>query len=555
MTRTGVAAWPEHLAQLYRARGYWRDRTLGSLPRQWAHSHGDRPALLDGDVTLTYRQLADRVDVLAAHLISLGLRGGDNILVQLPNRHELVLLVLACARIGVAPVLMLPAHREHEMVAIGRHTEAAAIVTADSVRGFDHRALAHRVAREVPSIGPVIVVGGDDRRSDMSTVDFAALLTGECDESDHARLAAATPDPGEVALFLLSGGTTGVPKVISRTHNDYEYNSRRSAEVCGFGPDTVYLVVLPAAHNFTLGSPGILGTLMAGGRVVLLPSPSVVPAFEAIAEHGVTHTAAVPAVVRRWAEAVDELSPRLESLRVLQVGGSLFAPELARRAREALGCRVQQVFGMAEGLLNYTRLDEDDDLAARTQGRPISPDDEIRVVDTDGAEVPPGQEGELLTRGPYTPRGYFAAPEHNERSFAPGGWYRTGDLVRLDPSGNLVVVGRAKDVINRGGEKIAAAELEQLIATLPTVAEVAAIPFPDPELGERICVYVLPRPGHWPALSDIEELFAERGVADYKVPERLRVVDVLPYTEVGKVDKKALCAREAATATEVRPAG
>jgi 2,3-dihydroxybenzoate-AMP ligase len=350
----------------------------------------------------------------------------------------------------------------------------------------------------------------------------------------------AAPAATDVALFLLSGGTTGLSKVISRTHNDYEYNARRSGEVCLFGPDTVYGVALPAGHNFPLGSPGLLGTLLVGGRVVLLRTPSPASAFETIARERVTTVAVVPAVAQRWTMAAEELRPDLSSLRQVQVGGSLFAPEHARRAREVLGCWVQQSFGMAEGLLNYTRVDDDEEVTATTQGRPISPHDEIRIVDEDGRPVPEGEPGELLTRGPYTPRGYFNAPEHNARAFTPDGWYRTGDVVRLHPSGNFVVSGRNKDVINRGGEKVAADEIERLVQLLPEVAQAAAVPYPDPELGERVCMFVALRPDTSLTLDRLRELFTAHSVAAFKVPERLEVVADMPYTAVGKIDKKTL---------------
>lgn len=538
MTRSGMPSWPDDVAARYVDHGYWRKTPLGSLPAQWARRYGDRTALVDGETQIDYRTLAQLVDRLAAGLAALGLDDGDNVVVQLPNCHQLVVVVLACARLGVAPVLMLPAHREHEMVAVARHVDAAAIVVPTILRGHDHQAMATKVARQVSTVRLTLVVGDGIREPN---VDLDHLLRGEpVPATTTADLDRRAPDPFDVALFLLSGGSTGTPKIISRTHNDYEYNARRSAEVCGFGPDTRYLVVLPAGHNFPLGSPGILGTLMSGGRVVLLPSPSPDLAFRTIARERVTHVAVVPAVVRRWVDTADRRSDDLCSLAVLQVGGSRFDPDLAAQAARTFGCRVQQVFGMAEGMLNFTRLDDGDEIATTTQGRPISPHDELLIVGPDGRPVPDGEPGELLVRGPYTVRGYFAAPAHNAGSFLPDGWYRTGDVVRAHPSGNLVVVGRKKDVINRGSEKIAADEIEQLVATLPSVAEAAAVPVPDRELGERVCVFVVPRSGHRPSLAEIGRLFAEHGVAGFKMPERLEIVDSLPYTPIGKIDKQDL---------------
>jgi 2,3-dihydroxybenzoate-AMP ligase len=345
----------------------------------------------------------------------------------------------------------------------------------------------------------------------------------------------------DVAVFLLSGGTTGLPKLIARTHDDYAFNARASAELCGFGPDTRYLVSLPAGHNFPLACPGILGALLAGGRVVLLPTPEPARAFTTIADESVTHTAVVPAVAGRWLEhAAEHGAAELASLRLLQVGGARLADELARKVRPVLGATLQQVFGMAEGLLNYTRLDDPEDVVCTTQGRPMCRDDEVRLVDELDQDVPDGEPGSLLTRGPYTPRGYFRAAEQNARAFTADGWYRSGDICRRTPEGNLIVEGRDKDMINRGGEKISAEEVENLVYQLPTVIQVAAVAMPDRELGERVCIYVVPRPGAHVTLDEVRESMERVGVARFKLPERLVVVDELPATKVGKIDKKAL---------------
>ena len=250
---------------------------------------------------------------------------------------------------------------------------------------------------------------------------------------------------------------------------------------------------MPASHNFPLACPGILGTLLSGGRVVMLASPQPQSVFTTIEDEGVTITAVVPAVAQRWLAYARSTAHR--ALRVLQVGGARLADELARRVRPVLGATLQQVFGMAEGLLNYTRLDDPDEVICSTQGRPLSPGDEVRIVDGDGNDLPDGGPGALLTRGPYTPCGYYRAPEQNARAFTPDGWYASGDVVRRRPDGNLVVEGRDKDMINRGGEKISAEEVENLVYRLPGIAQVAAVAAPDPSLGERVCVFVVPQPG------------------------------------------------------------
>jgi 2,3-dihydroxybenzoate-AMP ligase len=535
----GITPWPEATAARYVANGYWQGRTLGSHLTERANMCPDAVAVVDGAVRLTYRELVARADGAASRLAALGLRSGDRILVQLPNRWEFVVLTLACFRMGVVPVMALPAHRRYELSSLAELAEARAIAVPDLWRGFDHLALAQELVASSPSLEHVLVAGSEVA---MGDVDLRGLCAPADDpDAARARWDAEAPSSRDVAVFLLSGGTTGLSKLIPRTHNDYAYNARLSAEVCGFDGTTVYLCALPAGHNFALACPGVLGTLLAGGRVVLLPSPEPERAMATIAAEQVTATAAVPAIAQRWISwREQDPGDDLSSLRLLQVGGARLAPEVARRVRPVLGCGLQQVFGMAEGLLNYTRLDDGEEVVCETQGRPMSPDDEIMVVDEDGAPVPDGAPGILLTRGPYTIRGYYRAPEHNARSFTGDGWYRTGDVVRMHPSGNLIVDGRDKDMINCGGEKISAEEVENLVYLIPGVSMAAAVAMPDTEMGERVCVYAVLRSGAVLTLDELRSSMDSGGVARYKLPARLVVVESLPTTSVGKIDKKAL---------------
>jgi 2,3-dihydroxybenzoate-AMP ligase len=537
MTRTGMVPWPDRLARRYVAAGYWRQRPLGACMWDWAEQFGSRVAIVDGQQRISYRELALSADALAGRLAQRGLSKGDNLLVQLPNTWEFFPVLLACLRLGVVPVLALPQHREFELTYLACQAGAAAIVVPARWRGHDYQALATTVAGRLEKSPEVIVIGD---QATAGHLDVRQILhSADAPAATRRRLDEMAPDPGDIALFLLSGGTSGLPKMISRTHNDYEYNARRSAEVCQFGAQTVYLAALPVAHNFALGSPGVLGTLMNGGRAVLVPSPDWRTAFTAMEREAVTVTSVVPTVARRWLRAARSAKERPASLEVLQVGGSPLPLELARQIPAAIDCRLQQVFGMAEGLLNYTRLDDPDEVVMATQGRPMSPDDEIRIVDESGKPVPAGEPGELLTRGPYTPCGYFAAPEHNASAFIDG-WYRTGDIVSLHPSGNLIVAGRAKDLINRGGEKISAAEVEAIACQLPQVAEAAAIPVSDSELGERVGICIAPHPGQSLVLADVKGAFAQNQIAKFKTPEYLVQLPALPHTPVGKIDKRAL---------------
>jgi 2,3-dihydroxybenzoate-AMP ligase len=535
----GVVPWPETAAEYYVAKGWWRGRSLGAELREVAEARPDHVALVDGDVRLSHADLMARGDALATRLVDgLGLERGDRIVVQLPNCWEFVVLTLACLRAGILPVMALPAHRRHELGYLAEHSEARAIAVPGVLRGFDHQAMAAELVADSATLEHVLVVGDEIRAGSTD-------LTGMTEPT--VRWDGGEPGSREVAVFLLSGGTTGLPKLIARTHDDYSYNARESAALCGFDADTVYLAALPAGHNFPLACPGLLGALLVGGTVVMLGSPEPERAFATIEAEGVTVTAAVPAVAQRWLQhATEHGAGPLRSLALLQVGGARLPDEVARRVGPVLGVRLQQVFGMAEGLLNYTRLDDPEDVVCTTQGRPLSPADEVRLVDALDRDVPEGEPGSLLTRGPYTPRGYYRAAEQNARAFTADGWYRSGDIVRRRPDGNLVVEGRDKDMINRGGEKISAEEVENLVYRIPQVAQVAAVAMPDPELGERVCLYAVLKPGTGLTLEDVRASMTADGVAKYKLPERLELVEEIATTKVGKIDKKALRADVAA---------
>ncbi|NLU79141.1 (2,3-dihydroxybenzoyl)adenylate synthase [Micromonospora sp. HNM0581] len=525
--------WPADVAERYRAAGWWRGETFGQQLATWAERFGSRTALIDGEERLTYAELNATARRLSHALHELGLRRGDRVVVQLPNRAEFVVLWFALVRLGVVPVHAMPGHRRSEVGHLVAQSHAVAYFGPDRHARFDHRQLAAEVRAEFPHLAHVVIdgdtAGWDEFRS------LRELLATEPATIDR-------PDPpaaSDMALLLLSGGTTGTPKLIPRTHDDYACNARLAAEICKLGPHSVYLAVLPMPFNFTMSCPGILGVLQAGGTVVVARDPSPTTAFRLIERERVTITALNPPLVPLWLQERTESAADLSSLELLQVGAARLSDDLARRIRPELGCRLQQVFGMAEGLLNLTRAEDGEDLVCTTQGRPICPDDEVLVVDEAGAEVPPGEVGELLTRGPYTIRGYYRAEEVNRTGFTPDGYYRTGDQVRRLPSGHLSVVGRIKDQINRGGEKIDATEVEGHLAAYPGVLAAALVGAPDQDLGERPVAFLV-CDGEPPTVRAVGSFLRERGLAAYKHPDRVGTVSEMPLTAVGKIDKKAL---------------
>lgn len=522
-------SWPPEVRRRYRELGYWTDETFVAFTADRTTRFAGSTAVVGQDAhgretRWTYADLAQACERAASWVARAGVTSGDRVVVALPNVVEYVAVVLCLFRLGALPVFALPTHGELELTSFCATTDAAALIVASD---------------EVRALHGIVSAGLTERG-----IEAPALVdVRDWDERELPSVAPHNPDPEEAAFLQLSGGTTGVAKLIPRTHADYLYSVRESADICGLSPETVMLVVLPAAHNFPMSSPGILGVIHAGGQVVLAPDPSPRTAFALIERERVTTVALVPPLAQAWISAARRRRPDLSSLRTVQVGGARLADTVAAEIQPVLGASLQQVFGMAEGLVNYTRDDDLEELVLSTQGRPISPDDEIRIVDEEDNPVPEGAEGSLLTRGPYTIRGYYRPGDPhggpNRDSFTTDGFYRTGDRVRRLPTGHLVVTGRDKDQINRAGEKIASDEIEALTLAHPDVLDAVAIGLPDPYLGESICLVVRVEPGH-PHPADLADRLAAAGLAQYKLPDRIAFLDTFPETHVGKNSRREL---------------
>ncbi|WP_243795385.1 (2,3-dihydroxybenzoyl)adenylate synthase [Saccharopolyspora gloriosae] len=513
----------------YRAAGWWRPELLDDLVLS-GHQRS-APALTEGSRSVSRGELADTATACASGLRRLGVGAGDTAIVQLPNEIGMLVLVLGLLRVGALPVLTLPALREHELDPVLAALRPTIMAVPRRQRRFDHLAMARGLRQRHACVRNLVVSGGGDLPDE---VDLEALW------AEPARSPATRRrSPSDVALHLLSSGTTGAPKPIPRTHEAFGHVIRHAAEVSCLDESSVYLAALPATHSFAFGHPGVLGTLASGGRVVLAGPDDPAAALRLVATEGVTHCALAPAVLLRWLQAAERDEYDTSSLRVLQVGGSRLSETTAERAHALLGGRVQQVYGMSEGLLNFTRLDDPAEMIVGTQGRPSSPADETLVVDERGESVPTGETGELLARGPGVIAGYHAGA--SAASFTADGFYRTGDLVKMDPAGNFIVMGRVKDVINRGGEKIPADELEALVVRHPSIRSAAAVAMPHAVLGEAVCLYAVSATDDGGVdLRALRMFLEQHGLARFKLPERLVEIDALPLTGVGKVDKVAL---------------
>ncbi len=533
----GVVPFPPEFARRYRERGYWQDKSLAQEFAPVFEQFRDRVAVIDRDRQFTYGEVDALSGNLALNLLELGLKPLDRVVLQLPNVAEFVILYFALQKIGCIPIAALASHRYAEISQFVEIAEAVACVFPERQSDFIFSPMIKRV-RDANACMRWPIVLGAPGAGELSLTELierpAHLDRGELDKIKIA--------PTDPCIFQLSGGTTGIPKLIPRTHNDYAYNSRAAAQVCGVTRDSVLLLVLPIAHNLPLACPGIQGFMFNGGKIVLSTSTRPADMFALVERHRVTHIKVVPALLIRMIH--DPAIERFDtaSIRYIQSGGQRLQPETRMRTRRLIpSCFVQENFGMSEGLLLFAKIDDPEDVRMETVGFPVSPDDEVRLIDDDDNLVPFGEVGEMCARGPYTLRGYYKAPEYNARAFTSDGFYRSGDLMRRHPSGAYLVEGRKKDLINRGGEKISAEEIENLILSHPAVQNVACIAMPDAQLGERMCACIIPRPGAGAlTLAELVGFLAAQEIAKFKLPERVELMTEFPLSTFGKVSKKAL---------------
>jgi 2,3-dihydroxybenzoate-AMP ligase len=533
--------WPAEFSARYRARGWWEGVTITQMLARSAERSPGKTALVFAGQRLSYRDLVQTSDRLACRFLEAGIEPLDRVVVQLPNGPEFVHTYFALTRIGAIPVMALRAHRHTEIRHFVRASGAIAYVIPDRIGSFDYRTMAAEVQKDFPSLHTVFVAGepatGQRNLREMISDPMQTKAIG-------AALARLRPDPSEVATMLLSGGTTSLSKLIPRTHDDYVLNARLCGRAGGFDAETVFMAILPLGHNYNLASPGMLGTFYYGGTIVLASSSDPAEVFSLVEREKVTTIAAVVPLISNWLNSPVPGGYDLSSLKVIQNGGARLAPELRSQLRARFGCVPQEIYGTAEGLINMVPLDAPDEYLLHSSGMPVCEDDEVKVIDDAGNELPDGAQGELATRGPYTIRGYYAAPDKNTEAFTPDGFYRMGDIVRKEGR-YIFTEGRKKDLINRGGEKISCEEVENLIFAHPKVKAVTLVAMPDPLFGEKACAFVIAKEGQCLEFAELIDFLKQQNIASFKLPERLELVSEFPVSPVGKILKRQL--REAIT--------
>ncbi len=544
--------------------------TIGALIDRAAAADPAKVALVGDRVRLTRAELRERVNRLAAGLLRLGIQKGDAVLLQLPNWAEFVYSYFALQKIGAAPVLLISGYRRAEVDHLCRLTEATAWIVPQSYRKMDYPSWIGAVRESNPSLKHVISVRGRDGDANF-TARLEDLMARIPDAAAENEIAACRPQPTDpstrapamaggsrsglrptgvlegapglpvglhIAHILPSGGTTGLPKAIPRTHEDYLCNVKFLHDAGEMSNDDVCLLAVPVGHNLALLN--VVGAALVGYKIVLLDSTRPEDLCRTIEAERVTYFPTVPSLLKRILEFEKLDDYDLRSLKKISAGGEATTPDLVERVRQRLQANYITEFGMSEGPLCRTRLNDDLKTVCGSVGKPICPDDEFRILDDAGRALPPETDGELAARGPGIFAGYLKNPEENQRAFTTDGFFRTGDLARFDRSGNVTITGRIKDVINRGGEKISPAQVEKLLLAHTDIADAAVIGMPDRATGERVCAYVRPAVGKKPTPAEIIAFMTANGASKLLIPERFEFVNVLPLTEAGKHDKKVL---------------
>jgi len=489
----------------------------------------DKTALVAGSIRWTYQELAAKVDVLAAHLVRLGVGPGDVVSIQLPNWAEFSAIYVAVTKVGAVVNTLLPIYRAKELGYILKFAKTKLVFVPGVFRNFDYRPLYRDLRPQLSDLQQIVVVGGDCP-DDM--LDFASL---------QAPIASVAPPlyvrGDEPNALIFTSGTESSPKGVVHTHDTMNFGNRSVASFLALNSEEVIWAASPVGHATGMMWAVRLGIFL-GATVVMQEVWDPAAAIDLIERERCTFTTAATPFAAMLLEQPGLQDRDLSSFRNFMCGGAAIPSTLGQAMRERLGVNLLPLWGMSEAFIStLCGPDDPDEARYGTDGKAL-PGVEMAIFDPDRSRIlPPGEEGEIATRGPHVCTGYFNDPERTAASFSADGWLFSGDLGVIDEGGYLRVLGRIKDIINRGGLKISAVEVEDMLLRHPKIGAVAMVGIPDNRLGEKACACVVPRPNETVTLSDLVTLLKDGGVAAYKLPEYIALIDALPMTATGKVQK------------------
>lgn len=511
-------------------REVWGHHTLDEYIEEKARIYSKNIAIIDGEIKVTYKKLVKEINNYASRMSADGIKERDKVVVQLPNCIEFVFVIFALFKIGAIPVLALANHRKIEIKGVIENSKAVAYIAKSDYLGFSYEAFIKEIETEMNYKLKKYILGNTDEYKNFYT-------TNRNDYVYQPKTLKTTNRYKDIALLLLSGGTTGIPKLIPRKHCDYIYVAEESAKRCLLDEKTNYLAALSMAHNFPLGCPGIIGTFSVGGTVIICNVTSPDEIFPLIEENNVTHTALVPSVAKMCIDFYRHNPDYdINSLKLIQVGGALLDVYTGKEIARTFNCVLQQVYGIAEGLICMTSPLDEEETIYETQGKPISVYDEIKIIDEQGNEVVEGAFGELLVRGPYTIYNYFNAPHIT--CVDENLYFMTGDKACKQQNNHYKIAGRIKEMINKSGEKILPSEIEDILLTHKQIDDVKVIGIEDRMVGEKICVCLKNETSL--NIHELRTYLRNHGLADYKLPDYIKTVNEWPLTSFGKIDIKKL---------------
>ena len=531
----GCTPWPSEESQKYLRRKWWQDLTWNDVLDRTVDMYPDRLALIDANIRWTWAEFSEQVDRLALALIDLGIHKDDRAIVQMPNRAEYLVALFALSRIGAVVVPGLIRHSDREINHLCQLTHPVAWLTVAVSDKYDQRPLINRIHTANPELRHIIVAGEE---VPAGTLSWNKLLS----KTDLTRISPdfwyeRKPAPTDIYLIGLTGGTTGLSKGVPRTHNDHITDSYGWSKSMQVSSRDIGIVFLPIGHNAAHACV-MYPMIIEGGTIILLDSTQVEDTLRVVEREKATFFVTVPALLNLLVNNPDLKKYNLQSLRFILSGAAHNPPEIVKKVFDNIGCDFINAFGMMEGLCTLTRLWDTYEAKCNTVGQPVSPYTEFKIVGDQEKELPTGEEGELVCKGPAVFRSYYKTD--NQHVYTNDGFFRTGDLARTDTSGRLIITGRKKDIINRGGENISATELEDVLMTFPKIMDVAIVGMPDPIMGEKVCAFIKPMKDSSVSLEELLGFFQEMGVSKFMWPERLEVVEDIPLSQVGKPDKKLL---------------
>jgi len=516
---------------------WWLGITWGDMLDKGSDLYPRKEILVDDTTRLTYRELREKVDRLAIGFIELGIKPQDFVLLQMPNWHEFVIAFYALQKAGAIVVLLVTRHGITEIDYLSNLTNPVAWIGPPNYKKIEYLPMVKNLMEKHGELKYIISV------RDQGNKDFISMEKliedSKLTKVSLEALAARRPDPMEVSIILPTGGTTGFPKAVPRTHNDYIASVEYHTKAWEITSEDTLLTSAPVGHAQAIHNC-VGGAFFNYARYVITDSTNAEDLCRVIEREKVTAFPTVPSIAQRIIELPNLKDYDLNSLKKLYAGGAPSTPELIKNVYEKLGCKYVNTLGSSEGPASMTRLDDDFKTISTTVGRSDCPYTQVRIIDQYGNEVPPDKEGELTMKGPNIFNGYFKSPEDNRKVFTADGFFKTGDLAKIHDNGNIIITGRIKETILRGGETISAIGIEHLISSHPSVAEVAVLGMPDKTLGERICAYIKLKPGATLTFDELITYLKGTGASVLQLPERIEFIGSMPLTNVGKIDKKIL---------------